>query len=106
MGYLQELQRELSQLLGNMDTAQQKEIVGWVGKKVLESYRKGRADGQTRTQLARLHCADQAEPRPSTTFRERLAAASYRRVGKEAILPRRPLAGVPEHKKSARPDTV
>ena len=57
MGYLQELQRELQQLLGDLDAAKQKEVVHWVGKKVLESYRNGQADAQTRAQLARLSTA-------------------------------------------------
>lgn len=57
MGYLQELQRDLHQLLGDMDAAKQKEIALWVGKKVLESYRNGQADAQARAQLARLGTA-------------------------------------------------
>ena len=57
MGYLQDLQRELRQLLGDMEEAKQKEIALWVGKKVLESYHNGQADAEARAQLARLGTA-------------------------------------------------
>ena len=53
MGYLQDLQQEVRQLLGDLDEERQKEIARWVGNKVLESYRNGQASGQAAPRLAR-----------------------------------------------------
>jgi hypothetical protein len=53
MGYLQELQKELQKMLGDLDEAKQKEIAHFVGTKVLESYRNGQENGAAASRLAR-----------------------------------------------------
>ena len=52
MGYLQDLQQEVRQLLGDLAEERQKEIARWVANKVLESYRNGQTNGQAATRLA------------------------------------------------------
>ena len=51
MGYLQDLQQEVRQLLGDLAEERQKEIARWVGNKVLESYRNGQANSEAATRL-------------------------------------------------------
>jgi hypothetical protein len=41
MGYVHELQEELKQMLGDLDEEKRHEIVRYVGRKILESYRNG-----------------------------------------------------------------
>ena len=53
MGYLQDLQQEVRQLLGDLAEERQKEIARWVGNKVLESYRNGQANSEASTRLDR-----------------------------------------------------
>jgi hypothetical protein len=53
MGYLQDLQQEVRQLLSDLAEERQKEIVRWVANKVLESYRNGQANGEATVRLAR-----------------------------------------------------
>jgi hypothetical protein len=48
MGYLQDLQQEVRQLLGDLAEERQKEIARWVANKVLESYRNGQTNGSSR----------------------------------------------------------
>ena len=54
MSYLQALQQELRELLGDMDEAKQKEIARFVGKKVYESWRNGVEHGKATATLARI----------------------------------------------------
>ena len=51
MGYLQDLQQEVHQLLGDLAEERQKEIARWVAERVLESYRNGQANGEAATRL-------------------------------------------------------
>ena len=53
MGYLQDLQQEVRQLLGDLAEERQQEIARWVGNKVLGSYRNGQANGEATVRLAR-----------------------------------------------------
>jgi hypothetical protein len=53
MGYLQDLQQEVRQLLGDLAEERQKEIARWVANKVLESYRNGQTSGEAAVRLAR-----------------------------------------------------
>ena len=53
MGYLQDLQQEVRQLLGDLAEERQQEIARWVANKVLESYRNGQTNGEAIVRLAR-----------------------------------------------------
>ena len=53
MGYLQDLQQEVRQLLGDLAEEWQQEIARWVANKVLESYRNGQANGEAAARLGR-----------------------------------------------------
>lgn len=54
MGYLQELEHELRQLLGELDAAKQKEIAQFVRTKVYESWTNGVEHGKASTKLDQL----------------------------------------------------
>jgi len=64
MGYLQDLQKELRALLGDLDEAQQKKIARFVGEKILESYKNGLATGRQTN-------ADQETARKTRKFARR-----------------------------------
>jgi len=53
MSYLQELQLELHELIGDLDEAKQKAIARFVGKKVYESWQNGVEHGKTVATLDR-----------------------------------------------------
>jgi hypothetical protein len=54
MGYLQELEQELRQLLGELDERKQKEIAQFVRTKVYESWKNGVEHGASIDKLDRL----------------------------------------------------
>jgi hypothetical protein len=54
MSYLQALQQELRELIGDLDEAKQKAIVRFVGKKVYESWQNGVEHGKAVATLDRV----------------------------------------------------
>jgi len=54
MGYLQELEQELRQLLSDLDAAKQKEIAQFVRTRVYESWKNGVEHGQAAAKLDHL----------------------------------------------------
>jgi len=54
MGYLQELEQELRQLLGDLDAAKQKEITQFVRSRVYESWKNGVEHGASAAKLDHL----------------------------------------------------
>jgi hypothetical protein len=54
MGYLQDLEQQLRELLGELDEAKQKDIAQFVRTKVYESWKNGVEHGKASAKLDRL----------------------------------------------------